>query len=353
MNFYKLYEFQNCIISERKVQMIRRKFLKLLGLTGSGFFAISCNNESTEISKPDESISKSTTPVKPIVISTWKHGIEANIGAWSILSQGGNSLDAVEKGVRITESDPDNSSVGIGGTPDRDGNVTLDACIMNHEGDCGAVAYLKEIEHPISVARLVMEKTPHVMLAGKGAQEFALQQGFVLKNLLTESSEKAWEEWKKKKNYKPEVNIENHDTISMLAIDKDGNMSGACTTSGLGYKMHGRVGDSPIIGAALFVDNDIGGACATGVGEMVIRIVGSHLVVELMRQGHTPQEACKMAVDRIVKKHKSVKGMQVGFLAMNMKGECGAYSIYEGFNYAKHTEEKNELIDSAFIHEWD
>ena len=333
--------------------MIRRKFLKLLGLTGSGFFALSCNNESIDSSERDENKSKSTRPVKPIVISTWKHGIEANIGAWSVLNKGGNSLDAVEKGVRITESDPDNSSVGIGGTPDRDGNVTLDACIMNHEGDCGAVAFLKEIEKPISVARLVMEKTPHVLLSGKRAQEFALQQGFEKKNLLTDSSIKAWEKWKKEKNYTPEVNIENHDTISMLAIDKEGNMSGACTTSGLAYKMHGRVGDSPIIGASLFVDNEVGGACATGVGEMVIRVVGSHLVVELMRQGYSPQKACEMAVDRIIKKHKSVKGMQVGFLAMNMNGECGAHSIYKGFNYAKHTDKKNELIDSSFIHEWD
>jgi len=334
--------------------MIRRNFLKFLGLTsGTSLLGISCTTDSNTEKKLVESKNTNTAPpIKPVIVSTWKHGIEANAAAWSILKEGGSSLDAVEKGVMVTESDPTNTSVGIGGTPDRDGNVTLDACIMNHEGDCGAVAFLQEIENPIAVARLVMEKTPHVMLVGKGAQEFAFQQGFKPKNLLTESSKKAWIKWKETSNYTTPVNIENHDTISMLAIDKDGNMSGACTTSGLGYKMHGRVGDSPIIGASLFVDNEIGGACATGVGEMVIRVVGSHLVVELMRQGHSPQAACKLAVERIISKHKSVEGQQVGFLALNKKGEAGGYAIYNGFNYALRTEEKDELIDTEFVQKW-
>lgn len=333
--------------------MIRRNFLKLLGLTSStSILGLSCANATNpEDQSPTQNLTQQD-PIKPIVVSTWKHGMEANAAAWKILEAGGSSLDAVEKGVMVTESDPTNSSVGIGGSPDRDGNVTLDACIMDHEGNCGAVAFLKEIENPIAVARLVMEKTPHVMLVGKGAQEFAVQQGFTLKNLLTEESKQAWEKWKIESKYTPEVNVENHDTISMLAIDKDGNISGACTTSGMAYKMHGRVGDSPLIGASLFVDNEIGGACATGVGEMVIRVVGSFLVVELMRQGLSPNEACKAAVDRIISKHNSVKGMQVGFLALNKKGEVGGYSIYNGFNYAYKSTEKNELVDAVSDRKW-
>jgi isoaspartyl peptidase/L-asparaginase-like protein (Ntn-hydrolase superfamily) len=330
--------------------MIRRSFLRIFGWsTAAGLMGVSCK-ESPQ--KPKNKLSPSKVPTRPIVVSTWMHGIEANEAAWPLLMNGGTSLDAVEKGVMVTESDPKNQSVGLGGLPDRDGNVTLDACIMNHKGDCGAVAFLQEIEHPISVARKVMEETPHVLLVGQGAQEFALDQGFKKRNLLTKAARTAWLKWKEKENYSTPVNVENHDTISMLAIDKNGNMSGACTTSGMAYKMHGRVGDSPIIGASLYVDNAIGGACATGVGEMVIRIVGSHLVVELMRQGFSPQEACQMAVERIIEKHDSVEGQQVGFLAMNKQGDCGAYSIYEGFNYAKHTDEKNELIDATFLHKW-
>lgn len=323
----------------------------MLGLTGGGsLLGFSCDSQTANNAPP--SPSKAPTTTRPIVISTWKHGLAANTAAWEVLEKGGSSLDAVEKGVMVTESDPTNTSVGLGGTPDRDGHVTLDACIMDHEGNCGAVAFLQEIENPIAVARLVMEKTPHVLLVGKGAQDFALQQGFKRRNLLTESSKEAWLKWKETSNYTTPVNIENHDTISMLAIDKQGNLSGACTTSGLGYKMHGRVGDSPIIGASLFVDNEIGGACATGVGEMVIRVVGSHLVVEMMRQGHSPQKACELAVQRIISKHKSIEGKQVGFLAMNKQGETGGFAIYNGFNYALKTQDKEELIDTSFTRKW-
>lgn len=332
--------------------MIRRNFLKILGFTSSAsLLGFSCNTK-TEPSNPPLLPKTSQEPIQPIIISTWEHGMAANAEAWRVLENNGTALDAVEKGVMVTESDPTNTSVGIGGSPDRDGHVTLDACIMDHEGNCGAVACLEEIENPIAVARLVMEKTPHVLLVGKGAQDFAVQEGFKRKNLLTEASKKAWLEWKKTANYSTPVNIENHDTISMLAIDKEGNMSGACTTSGMAYKMHGRVGDSPIIGASLYVDNEIGGACATGVGEMVIRVVGSFLVVELMRQGHSPQKACEMAVDRIISKHQSTEGQQVGFLAMNKQGETGGFAIYNGFNYAKRSQNQNELIDTKFIKKW-
>ncbi len=294
---------------------------------------------------------KQKSPIKankPIVISTWNHGLDANKAAWNILKNNGSALDAVEAGVRIPESDPNNRSVGLGGLPDRDGNVTLDACIMDHQNQCGSVSFLQHIENPISVARKVMEDTPHVMLSGVGAYRFAIQKGFKKTNLLTEAAKKEWKEWLKSSQYKPVGNIENHDTIGMLALDDHGNLSGACTTSGLAYKLHGRVGDSPIIGAGLFVDNEVGAACATGVGEAVIRIAGSAIIVELMRQGKSPEEACKLAVERIIKKHRIIKKLQVGFLALNKNGEYGGYSIYNGFNFALKTSQEEKMVDVSF-----
>jgi N4-(beta-N-acetylglucosaminyl)-L-asparaginase len=290
--------------------------------------------------------------VKPIVISTWDFGVAANKAAWQVLSKGGRALDAVEKGVHVPEADPNNSSVGYGGLPDRDGKVTLDACIMDESGNCGSVAGLEHIMHPISVARMVMEKTPHVMLVGDGALQFALEHGFKKENLLTESSERAWKEWLKTAKYAPVMNVENmpgnqynHDTIGMLAIDAKGNISGACTTSGMAYKLHGRVGDSPIIGAGLYIDNEVGGATSTGVGEEVIRNVGSFLVVELMRQGYSPEAACKEAVMRIIKKKPATaKEIQVGFLAINKNGEYGAYAIQKGFTFAVCNQQQQDLL---------
>tara|TARA_E500000331_G_scaffold357573_1_gene419795 strand:- start:15460 stop:16440 length:981 start_codon:yes stop_codon:yes gene_type:complete len=281
----------------------------------------------------------------PLVISTWRHGVLANEAAMNVLRNGGKAIDAVEAGVRISEADPECNSVGYGGWPDRDGNVTLDACIMDETGNCGSVSFLQDIMHPISVARKVMDDTPHVMLAGKGAQQFALENGFKKENLLTEKAEKRWRKWLEKSEYKPIINIENHDTIGLLALDKDGDVSGACTTSGLAWKMHGRVGDSPVIGAGMFVDNEIGGACATGVGEAVLKTLGSFLIVELMRQGATPQEACEEGVARIVK-NQNYKDMQIGYLAINKEGEHGAYAVHPGFNYALHQHGENNLIDS-------
>ena len=312
----------------------RREFIKLSAL-GSSVLA------STPLLADDASATK------PIVISTWNFGLSANEAAWQVLSKGGRALDAVEAGARVPEADPNETSVGFGGLPDRDGKVTLDACIMDEHGNCGSVAFLQHIMHPVSVARLVMEKTPHVMLVGDGALRFALANGFKKTKLLTKKSEKAWKEWLKKEEYKPVVNIENHDTIGIVALDAAGNLSGACTTSGMAYKMHGRVGDSPIIGAGLYVDNEIGAAAATGVGEEVIRIVGCHLVVELMRQGHSPEKACTLAVERILKKNAAkAKEIQVGFLALNKKGEHGAYCLQKGFNYAVHDGASNRLIDA-------
>ncbi|WP_456377896.1 isoaspartyl peptidase/L-asparaginase family protein [Lutibacter sp.] len=323
----------------------RRNFIKLTALGSAAVLASSCLTSEKEYK---EKINTSKKVIKPIVISTWNHGLAANKASWNILSKGGSSLDAVEAGVKVTESDPNNSSVGLGGLPDRDGFVTLDACIMNHENECGAVAFLQDIENPISVARKVMEETQHVLLVGEGAKQFAIEKGFKETNLLTENSKKAWEKWKERSKYQPIINSENHDTIGLLALDEKGNLSGACTTSGMAYKLHGRVGDSPIIGAGLFVDNEVGAACATGMGEAVIRIAGSAIVVELMRNGMSPNEACKEAVERVVKKHKDLSNLQVGFIALNKYGEKGGHSVYKGFNYAVHTKTQNEMIDAKF-----
>ncbi|MDB5116742.1 MAG: N(4)-(Beta-N-acetylglucosaminyl)-L-asparaginase precursor [Mucilaginibacter sp.] len=323
----------------------RRKFIKVSSLSAS-LTALSASAMANSV--------LNVQPANhPIVISTWDFGIAANKEAWKILEKGGRSLDAVEAGVKIPEADLNNHTVGKGGYPDRDGHVTLDASIMDEQGNCGSVAALEDITHAISVARLVMEKTPHVMLVGDGARQFALEQGFKKEKLLTPEAEKAWKEWLKTAKYKPVINIENkmpggqynHDTIGMLAIDAKGNISGACTTSGMAFKLRGRVGDSPIIGAGLYVDNEVGGATSTGVGEEVIRNVGSFLVVELMRQGYSPQDACKEAVKRIIKKKpETAKEIQVGFLAINKKGEYGAYAIQKGFSYAVCDARNQELL---------
>ena len=326
----------------------RRKFIRF-SATAAAFSLL-----------PDELLARAGSFIptgkinQPVVLSTWRFGIEANAAAWEVLKNKGRALDAVEAGVRVPEGDPKERSVGYGGRPDRDGRVTLDACIMDEFSNIGSVACLEHIKHPISVARAVMEKTPHVMLVGEGALQFALSQGFQKENLLVPESELEWKEWLKTSEYKPIANIENHDTIGMIALDANGNLSGACTTSGMAFKMHGRVGDSPIIGAGLYVDNEIGAATATGHGEEVIRTAGSHLVVELMRQGKSPEKACKEAVERIVKlierRGKSLKDIQIGFIALNKKGEYGAYCLQSGFNYAVYDQSGgNRLIDADYF----
>ena len=333
--------------------MKRRNFIKAASLTGAGVLLSRCIGATDPIISEEPYNEQPIIKNKPVIISTWNHGIAANKAAWEKLESGGSALDAVEAGVRVTESDASNRSVGLGGLPDRDGNVTLDACIMNHESECGSVAYLQNIENPISVARKVMEDTPHVMMVGNGAFKFAIEKGFEKKNLLTPEAKETWLKWKESEDLKkPEINSENHDTIGQLAMDKDGNLSGACTTSGWAYKLPGRVGDSPIIGAGLFVDNEIGAACATGMGEAVIRIAGSHTVVELMRHGHSPDEACKLAVERIQKKHKDITGIQVGFIAMNKNGEVGGYSVYAGFNYALKDGANDKMVEAQYDLEW-
>lgn len=281
----------------------------------------------------------------PISVATWNFP-KSTLKAGEMLYSGATALDAVEEGVKIEEANLKNTAVGKGGAPDREGNVTLDACIMAPNGDAGAVVYLKNNTHAVSVARKVMEETPHVMLAGEGADQFAQQQDFQKEELLTESSEKAYREWLKNKEYKPLINIENHDTIGMLCLDEKGDIAGACTSSGLSYKMNGRVGDSPIIGSGLFLDNEIGGAVATGMGEAIMKSVGSFLIVELMRQGKSPQEACETAVKRIIKQNSNYKDFQVAFLALNKNGDIGSYCIHEGYSYVKYKDNKNTNIPS-------
>lgn len=319
----------------------RRSFIKTAILGGIGFSVLK------------KIQGKSAPKQNGVVISTWNFGVKANEEAWKILKGNGSALDAVEKGVRLIESDPEERSVGLGGRPDRDGRVTLDACIMDHLGNIGSVACLEHIVNPVSVARAVMEKTPHVMLVGDGALEFALNQGFTKENLLTENSRQEWLEWLKTSQYEPVINIENHDTIGMLTMDAAGNLAGACTTSGLAFKMHGRVGDSPIIGSGLFVDQEIGSATATGHGEEVIRTVGSFRVVEAMRRGLEPEEACKEAVLQIKKifdrRKTPTTNSQICFLAMRNDGKTGAFALQKGFQYALTQNGETNLMDSNYL----
>ena len=331
----------------------RRDFLKLsaigglmsgLLVSGKTLAAAATGGQSARTGQ--QPIAEKAIIKQPIVVSTWEHGMPANAAAWQILSSGGTALDAVEQGVRVPEADPNVRTVGLGGYPDASGEVTLDACIMDHQMNCGAVAYLKRIKHPISVARKVMEQTSHVMLVGEGAQQFAKAQGFVEENLLTAQSKADWQQWLQSGAAKPQINIENHDTIGMLALDSHGNLAGACTTSGAAYKLPGRVGDSPIIGAGLYVDNEVGAATATGQGELMMKTVGCHLVVELMRQGLSPKDACRKAVERIAARLPDFAKFQVGFLALNKSGDSGAFCIQPGFNYAVQLQGSATLLDA-------
>jgi N4-(beta-N-acetylglucosaminyl)-L-asparaginase len=336
----------------------RRRFLQVTGL-------------STALLSTYKAGSRTLVANGPVVLSTWAPNIKANKAAWEVLAKGGRALDAVEAGVMIPEADPTDTSVGYGGLPDRDGRVTVDACVMDEKGNCGSVLCLEDILHPVQVARLVMEQTPHVQLVGEGALQFALSKGFQRTNLLTPESEKAWKEWLKTSKYDPlrtmkdlEEKIErektkneampypwpsdvlNHDTIGMIAIDANGNLSGACSTSGMAFKMKGRVGDSPIIGAGLFVDNEVGAATATGIGEEIIKICGAHTIVEMMRHGASPEEACKEAVRRIVKNNGAkAKEVQGAFIAINKKGEFGGYSVMKNFTMAVHTNQIEKAIE--------
>ena len=315
----------------------RRQFIKNTALTG--IILPSVIKEFPEVKNCESKVIQ-----YPITIATWnnKKAIQA---AWSILKAEGDALDAVQAGAMVPEADPEDTSVGYGGFPDRDGDVTLDASIMDHKGNAGAVMYLEGIKHPIAVARMVMEKTPHVFLAGSGAKQFALENGFIEENLLTEKAKQAWENWKLNSKYEPKINSERHDTIGILAQDSKGNIAGACSTSGLAFKMKGRVGDSPIIGAGLYVDNEVGAATATGLGEAVVKKVGAFSIVEMMRTGMSPQMACEAAVKRLLSMPNH-KDLQVGYIAINNLGQYGGFSLQPGFQFYLIQKGKAKLVES-------
>jgi len=323
----------------------RRKFIKQSIVTSALILPAGVRSGFQTVFKNKEKKSMGSVPV---ILSTWNHGIAANEKAWQVLHQTGNILDAVEEGVKVTEADLSSRSVGLNGHPDREGIVTLDASIMNKDGDCGSVCFVRQIKHPITLARKVMEDTPHVMLAGEGAKQFAVSEGFPIEiEELNPDTVRDFEAWKDSSEYKPIINIENHDTIGMVGVDADGNLSGSCTTSGLAYKMHGRVGDSPIIGAGLYVDNEVGAATATGMGESIIKICGSFLAVELMRQGRTLEEACEEVVRRLIKKNSAdINDIQAAFIAVNKEGEYGSYAVQPQFNYAVRDSQSNRLENS-------
>lgn len=325
--------------------MKRRNFIKL-GLQSGvsltlGATLLSCKN--------DTIMSNSSTSTTPVSICTWGF-TKANAAAGKALEEGKTALDAAITGVQVEEENIKNTTVGKGGTPDREGHVTLDACVMDHTGNCGAVVFVEGFTQVAALARVVMEETPHVMLAGKGAQDLALKHGFVKEDLLNDKTRQNYREWLKTSEYRPIINIENHDTIGMLCMDKNGDISGACTTSGLSYKMHGRVGDSPIIGSGLFIDNKIGGAAATGMGEEIMKSVGSFLIVELMRQGKSPQEACEEAIKRIIDNNSDYSNFQVAYIAINKMGETGSYCIHNGFAMMEYKNGHNQRkLSSSYL----
>ncbi len=314
----------------------RRSLIKLFGLSVlSPLAASSCSlNRSKDLSVSG-----------PQVLTTWNHGV-ANKIALDSMNEGMTLSDSLVKAISHVENDPKDQSVGYGGRPDEDGTVTLDACIMDENGECGSVTYIQDIKNPIEAARLVKDYSPHVILSGAGAQKFALAHGMQLTDLLSPESRMQYQEWKRKgAKYKTEANIENHDTIGMLCRNKEGNIAGGCSTSGMAFKSAGRVGDSPIIGAGLYVDNRIGASTATGLGEIVLKNLSTFLVVELMRNGKSPQDACVEAIQRIIASYK-IKKDQVGLIAINKVGEIGAASILPGFFYS-YTDQKEIVVNEA------
>ena len=330
--------------------MNRRKFIQTSALAGASVSILSQSSSGLD-NNPAGDVGLGSSK-GPLVLSTWDFKLPVNETAYAILSRGGSLLDAVEKSINLVEADPKVTSVGRGGYPDRDGHLTLDACIMDENGNAGSVVFLEHIMHPISVARKVMEQTPHVVLAGDGALQFAVEQGFKKEDLLTDQAKAAYKEWLSSSKYKPVIDEKNHDTIGLLAMDAQANLAGGCSTSGAAWKMHGRVGDSPLIGAGLYVDNEIGAATATGLGETVIKVAGSFLIVESMRNGRSPMEACRIAVERILQKQPKYKNDQsflAGFIAVNKKGEIGAFSYRKGLQYSLCMDGVNKIYDADYL----
>lgn len=323
----------------------RRKFIQSsAGLSAGSALVGSLSEQAQTDSQP---------PNTTRFVATWPFGKFACQKALDVARQTGNMIDAIEQGIWVTESDVKNASVGIGGIPNAEGDVELDACIMSGpDHAAGSVAGLRDILHPISVARAVMENTPHVMLVGQGALDFAIQSGFNKTNLLTDNQKQNWQDWQTENAAQPEVDQENHDTIAMLGVDEKGNLFGGCSTSGWGYKLPGRVGDSPIIGSGLYIDNQFGAAGATGLGENVMRHCGSFLVVEMMRQGAAPTEACELAIKRIAEVDpKSLDELDINFVALNKSGEFGAAGTSKGFKYSVVDKSSSQVLEAKPLSE--
>lgn len=342
--------------------MKRRDFIKMQGqgLLGLGLAMVWPAQGASESAKnPAESPKGAAAePLKagatPIVLSTWDYGLRTNEVAWRLLSQGGTALDAVLAGAEFAEMDPENAYVGLGGFPDRDGIVTLDASVMDHGYNMGMVAGLEQVPRAAALARAVMERTPHTLLVGDGALQFAKEQGFETMNLLTPSSEAAWKRWLETSRYLPGVNVENHDTMGLVGLDAQGRLAGVCTTSGMAYKMHGRVGDTPLIGSGLYVDPEVGAVAATGHGEEIVRAGGSLLVVEGMRRGLDPEEACRQVAQRVLlqlrHRGKDPALYQACFMALTKDGQYGACALQPGFTYAvQDTEQGNRLLQAPHV----
>lgn len=327
--------------------MRRRGFLKATAVAGAAWIT-GCaspggpSTSSTRLqavgAEPVADLNGATTG--PVVLSTWKPGLAVSQRGLAVLDEGGSPLDAVEQGARVSEADASNRSVGFGGLPNRDGVVQLDASIMVGDSlDCGSVAAMQDIKHPISVARLVMERSPHAMLVGQGATEFATEHGHPVENLLTPASERAWKKWKESPEGRaalPPANEgratpEHHDTMGLVARAADGKMAAACTTSGMSWKLPGRVGDSPIVGAGMYVDDEAGGAAATGLGEEVIKVCGCYQIVEFMRQGVDPNEAIRRVLERIVRRNPRNAKELFGFVAVRRDGAIGLGSTKKAF----------------------
>jgi N4-(beta-N-acetylglucosaminyl)-L-asparaginase len=344
--------------------MDRRKFLHIPIAAIPAFLASRAFGQNS----PKFPLSSAMRVKGPVVVSTWDSGVTANSAAWPVLRKRGHAIDAVEAGGRASELEP-SCCVGLDAWPDRDGKVTLDACIMNGNGDCGGVSFLERIKHPVSVARAVMEKTPHVLLSGVGAQEFAVANGFKLESgELSEDAKKQWQEWLKKSQYKPGINVErrpnnilqfapnyfddgkpNHDTMGTVALDASGGLAGMVTTSGMAFKMRGRVGDSPIIGHGLYVDPEFGAAVATGHGELVMGVCGAFLAVEAMRRGAAPLDAAREVMNRMIASYDLGEEDQVGIITLSPRGEWSGASLRSGFSIAVRSGDRDELVDSPRI----
>ena len=322
----------------------------------------------------------------PIILATWSFGRTANAAGWPVLAAGGSSLDAVEKACRSVESDPAVDSVGLGGLPDAQGDVSLDGCIMRSPRECGAVSAVREFNHPVSIARKVMERTPHIMLSGAGAEGFAESMGFARTTLLTDEAREQWLRWTRDdrrlredprfrgwlppsnieelRGYEPtpetvnprsggdqppqvsrhEVHDRPSDTVGVLSIDARGELAGACSTSGMAFKIPGRVGDSPIIGHGLYVEPGVGAAVGTGNGELIMSVCGAFLAVEELRRGASPHAAALAVIERICRVHDIVDDHQAVMLVLRSDGHWAAAALRPGYRTAVCTAESGESL---------